>query len=212
MIIFNSPSRLVAVLAILGCVPIVFAADNQQQRPTLSQQEIADKSQAAKQEIMAFAKELTGALKAELKKGGPPSAIGVCRDIAPAIANRISLENGWKVTRVGTRVRNAMIGTPDAWEQQVMVDFQARATQGEAYKTMSHVEVVDEPAGRYFRFMKPIPVQEVCLACHGSAEQLAERVRQALAERYPHDRAVGYQMGDLRGAFSIKQRLSASLE
>ncbi len=175
-----------------------------------SQDDLAAREQAAKQTVMSFAKELSGALKAELNKGGPSSAIGVCRDIAPAIASRISLEKGWKVTRVGTRVRNAMIGTPDAWEQQVLADFQARASQGESYKQMSHSEVVEEPGGRYFRFMKPIPVQEVCVACHGSAADLAKPVRATLIERYPHDKAVDYRVGDLRGAFTIKQPLNGN--
>jgi len=177
----------------------------------MTQEETAARADAAKQAVMAFAKELSGALKAELDKDGPASAIGVCSDIAPAIANRISLEKGWKVTRIGTRVRNPMIGTPDAWEYQVLDEFQARAALGESYKHMSYSEVVTEPGGRYFRFMKAIPVQGVCLACHGEAEEISEPVRAALSVHYPHDQAVDYQVDDLRGAFSIKQPLSSSL-
>ncbi|MDJ0956886.1 MAG: DUF3365 domain-containing protein [Arenicellales bacterium] len=172
-----------------------------------SQEELTERTQAAGQTVMAFAKELGGALKAELGKGDPSKAIGVCRDIAPSVANRLSLQSGWKISRVGTRVRNPMIGTPDAWEQQVLIDFKSRAAQGQSYKEMSHSEVVEEPGGRYFRFMKPIPVQEVCLACHGNIDDLAETVRNALTEHYPHDQAVNYKLGDLRGAFSIKQPL-----
>ncbi len=178
--------------------------------PASTEEDLGVRTEGAKKVVMAFAGELSGALKAELERGGPPSAINVCRDIAPAIANRISLERGWKVTRVGTRVRNAMIGTPDAWEQQVLADFQARAAHGEPYEQMSYREVVEEPGGRYFRYMKPIPVQKVCLACHGRVDDLAEAVRAALEERYPHDKAVSYQVGDLRGAFSIKQPLNGS--
>lgn len=173
----------------------------------MAQEDAAARAVAAKQVVMEFARELGGALKTELKKGAPAGTIGVCRDIAPAIANRISLEKGWKVTRVGTRVRNPMIGTPDAWEQQVLAEFQARAARGESYEQMSYSEVVAEPGGRYFRFMKAIPVQGVCVACHGGAEDIAAPVRAALSERYPHDQAVDYQVGELRGAFSIKQPL-----
>ncbi len=174
------------------------------------QDELVAQKKMAQQTVMAFAKELGGALKAELDRGGPSGAIGVCRDTAPAIANRLSLQNGWKVTRVGTRVRNPMIGTPDAWEQQVLADFQMRAAAGESLQNMSHAEVVAEPGGRYFRFMKPIPVQEVCLACHGDTAEIAESVRDALAQSYPHDQATNYRLGDLRGAFSIKQPLIAT--
>ena len=176
--------------------------------PALAQDDTAARTEAAKQAVMGFAKELGGALKAELDAGGPVQAISVCRDIAPAIANRLSLANGWRVTRVGTRVRNPMLGTPDAWEQQVLQDFQARAEQGESYADMLHTAVVDEPGGRYFRFMKPIPVQALCLNCHGSEQDLSAPVKSALDQYYPHDRAIGYQTGELRGAFSIKQPMN----
>ena len=175
--------------------------------PAFAQDDMAARTEAAKQVVMSFAQELGGALKAELDKGGPAQAISVCRDLAPAVANRLSLENGWKVTRVGTRVRNAMLGTPDAWEQEVLKDFQDRAAQGENYAEMARAEVVEEPGGRYFRFMKPIPVQALCLNCHGGEQDIKAEVKAALAENYPHDQATGYQLGDLRGAFSIKQPL-----
>ena len=164
---------------------------------TMAQEDTAARADAAKQAVMAFAKELSGVLKAELEKGGPVRAIDVCSETAPAIANRISLEKGWKVTRVGTRVRNPMIGTPDEWEQQVLTEFEERAANGESYKKMSYSELVAEPGGRYFRFMKAIPVQTVCVACHGTAEEIAEPVRAVLSEHYPHDQAVGYRVGEL---------------
>ena len=105
-----------------------------------------------------------------------------------------------------------MIGTPDAWEQRALADFAARAAQGEDYQTMARAEVVEEPGGRYFRFMKPIPVQEACLACHGGSKDIDEPVQAKLTELYPNDQAVGYRVGDLRGAFSIKQPLNIPLE
>ena len=185
-------------------IPITFAA---LAIPATAQDDMAARSEAAKQVVMDFAKELGSALKAELDKNGPAGAIAVCRDIAPSVANRLSLENGWKVTRVGTRVRNAMLGTPDAWEQEVLQDFQKRAEQGENYADMAKAEVVNESGGRYFRFMKAIPVQELCLNCHGPAEDIKAEVKAALGENYPHDQATGYQLGELRGAFSVKQPL-----
>ena len=55
--------------------------------------------------------------------------------------------------------------------------------------------------------MKPLTVQPPCLACHGPEEGIAEEVRAALTQRYPHDQAVGYRLGDLRGAVTIKRPL-----
>jgi hypothetical protein len=166
------------------------------------------RKQAAQQVAGEFLQELSSALKAEIAKGSPENAIRVCREIAPAIANRLSLENGWQVTRVGTRVRNPLLGTPDAWEQQVLQQFQERAAGGEPYKEMSHAEVVSEPQGHYFRYMKAIGVAPLCLTCHGVKTQIPEPVRTALKTYYPHDQAVNYQVGDLRGGVSIKQPLN----
>lgn len=163
---------------------------------------------SAREVSVAFMKELGGHLKAALAAGDPAAAIEVCSNVAPAIANRISLKNGWRVTRVGTRPRNTMLGMADAWEQAVLNQFQQRAAKGEKYADMSFSEVVSEPDGRYFRFMKAIGVKPMCLQCHGSAKQIPPPTAAMLNKLYPADRAVGYAAGDLRGAFSVKQPLA----
>ena len=124
-----------------------------------------------------FLEELGEAMTREMTKGGPIEAIIVCTKLAPDIAGRLSREHGWRVTRVGTRVRNPLLGMPDAWEQRVLAEFTERAAKGKAFADMTHHEVVAEPAGQYFRFMKPIVVQPKCLFCHGSSDQIPESIR-----------------------------------
>lgn len=177
----------------------------------LAEDDLAAREQAARQVAGAFLKELGGHLKAALQGNEPAEAIKICRDIAPAIANRLSLENGWMVTRVGTRVRNPMIGMPDTWEQRVLTQFQELATKDEPLDEMTLAEVVSEPDGRYFRFMKAIGVKPMCVMCHGDRKAIPEPVRAVLSEHYPHDQALGYQVGQLRGAVSIKQPLDIPL-
>lgn len=157
--------------------------------------------------IKRFMGELGGALKTAMREGGPAAAIDVCAEKAPRIAARLSREKGWRITRISDRVRNPLLGMADAWEQQTLARFRERHAQGEAYPGMSRSEVVSAPSGRYFRYMQAIPVQEVCMNCHGPTEELAPAVREALAKQYPHDRATGYQVGELRGAFSVKRAL-----
>lgn len=154
-----------------------------------------------------FIKQLGAALKKELDTGGAEAAIGVCRDLAPKIANQVSVEKGWKVTRVGTRVRNPMIGTPDAWEQSTLAEFEKRQKTGAKLETMEFSQIVDEPNGKSYRYMKAIGVQPMCLGCHGTPADISEGVKAALARQYPHDKATGYQGGQLRGAVSIKRPL-----
>lgn len=163
--------------------------------------------------MRSTAAELAGGLKSQLqqalKERGVAGAIPVCSEIAPAIAGRLSRETGWRVTRVGTRVRNPLLGTPDAYEQRVLADFQRRLAAGQDPAAMEHLETVEEPGGRYLRYLKPLVVQPPCLGCHGPRESLDPQVTEVLDNNYPHDQAVGYRLGDLRGAVSIKRPLDA---
>jgi len=149
--------------------------------------------------------QLGAALKKELSAGGPESAIGVCRQVAPDLAGQLSRQSGARVARVSLKTRNPLLGQPDAWEQSVLQNFERRLAAGEKPETLEHAEFVTEPAGRSFRYMKAIPVQPMCLGCHGATEAMAPAIRERLAADYPQDRAVGYSPGQLRGAFSVRK-------
>lgn len=161
----------------------------------------------AREAVTALMQQLGQAMQQAMASGGPAAAIEVCRDRAPALTSELSRRHGWRITRVGTRVRNPLLGTPDAWEQQVLADFEARRQAGEPLKTMAFHAVVEEPAGPQFRYMKAIGVQPLCLTCHGDPAAIPEPVRAVLAREYPHDAATGYRAGDLRGAFSVKRAM-----
>ena len=154
-----------------------------------------------------LADQLGEALREALQSGGPEEAVTVCRDLAPQLKAELSRNTGWRVTRVGTRVRNPLLGRPDAWEQTVLQDFQHRLEDGEPMAELRHAERVAEPDGAVFRFMRGIGTQEACLACHGERQQRHEDTFKVLGELYPHDQAVDYKPGDLRGAFSLSRPL-----
>jgi Protein of unknown function (DUF3365) len=166
----------------------------------LRQREVAAKDAAA-----AFVKELGTALKEEMGKAGPVGAVKVCTALAPEIAGRISRAHGWRVTRVSSKVRNPLLGMPDVWEQKVLGEFEKRAAAGQPLEDMTFSQVVEEPEGKYFRFMKAIGIQPICLVCHGQKDEIPAPIRAVLQQNYPYDQATGYKAGDLRGAVSIKQ-------
>jgi len=143
-------------------------------------------------------------LREELAKGGPEGAIEVCKRIAPEIAGQLSRQSGARVARVSLRTRNPMLGTPDAWEQDVLAEFDRRAAQGEKLDTLEQARIVDEPQGRFYRYMKAIPVQPLCLTCHGTQATIPDAVKERLKAEYPHDKATGYAAGQIRGAVTIK--------
>ena len=70
-----------------------------------------------------------------------------------------------------------------------------------------HAEVVSEPAGRFVRYMRVLPMQQPCLHCHGPVEQISDSIRSQLAHDYPHDRATGVTLGKVRGAVTYKKPL-----
>ncbi len=154
-----------------------------------------------------FVKELGEAMTREMTRDGPTEAIKVCAELASEIAGRLPWEQGWRVTRVGTRVRTPLLGMPDAWEQQVLAEFAERVGKGETFPGMTRSEVVAEPSGQYYRFMKPIALQPQCVLCHGPSDQIPEGIRHVLKQRCPFDTATGYKAGELREAVSVKQPL-----
>ncbi len=168
----------------------------------------ADALMAASRETAGqLVQQLSAQLRAELAKGDPQAAIAVCKTIAPELAGRLSRDTGWRVSRVSLKTRNPLLGSPDAWEQRGLEEFDRRVTAGEKAETLELGEVVEEPAGRYYRYMKALPVQPLCLACHGNAETIPASVQERLRSEYPHDRATGYSAGQVRGAVSVKRPL-----
>ena len=163
------------------------------------------------EESRALAKTLQGQLAPllmkEINERGPDAAIGVCTTIAPAVASDLSRRNGVKVSRVSLRPRNPVLGTPDAWEQRVLAEFDRRAAAGEKPDAIEFGEVVAEPAGPSWRYMKALPVLQLCTQCHGPPDALAPAVKARLQADYPHDKATGYGVGQLRGAVTVKRPL-----
>lgn len=169
-----------------------------------------DLTVAARATASDLIQRLGAALKKEMAAGGPDNAIAVCRDVAPGLAGELSRKTGARVSRVSLKTRNPLLGQPDAWEQVVLAEFDLQAAQGAKLETMERSEVVTEPQGRFFRYMKAIPVQPLCLTCHGMIDSIPDPVKARLATDYPHDRATGYALGQIRGAVTIKRSMDGA--
>lgn len=166
---------------------------------------LADESRLLATQILT---QVRGELVKELERTGPIRAITVCKYSVPEITSNMSRQTGMRITRVSLRARNKALGDPDAWEQKVLLDFEKRVSKGEKIEGLEYHELVEEPAGRYFRYMKAIAMMQGCMACHGPQNQLSEGVRAQLATEYPLDKASDYQVGQVRGAVSVKKLLN----
>lgn len=167
----------------------------------------AQMTENARQTAMQLIKQLGGELQKQLASGGPESTISVCREKAPAIASEMSRKTGWRVTRVSLKVRNPLLGTPDEWEQGALKILERRLAEGAKPEALEFAQIVEEPAGKFFRYLKALPVQPVCTTCYGKPEDIGDGVKARLAAEYPHDKATGYSPGMIRGGISIKRPL-----
>ena len=149
---------------------------------------------------------LLAVLQEEIARGGLEGAIGACREKAPQLAQEASRKTGWQVRRVSLRNRNPR-AVPDAWERAVLEDFDHRAAAGEDPAALEKGEIVVEDGVKSYRYMKALPVQPLCLGCHGSEAALVPGVRERLARDYPADRATGYALGQVRGAMTVRREL-----
>ncbi|KAA6183654.1 DUF3365 domain-containing protein [Thiohalocapsa marina] len=186
-------TRPIAIAAVLAVTALAANADT------------ARDAQQARDLIKTFAGTLQGELQAAMKAGGPVEAVSVCSDRAPAIAAELSEASGWDIGRTSDKPRNAANNTPDAWEQKVLRQFADRQRNGEAVAGMTYAEVIHDDGGKTYRFMQAIPTGQVCLTCHGS--DIEPGLAEAIDAAYPDDRARGFALGDLRGAFSLSKPL-----
>jgi len=155
----------------------------------------------ARETARTAAREFGGTLKRTLTgamaDGGAPAAIAVCADKAPEIAELVGARHGVDVSRTSLRVRNPA-NAPTDWQRRVLEDWKAAVAAGTDPATLEFFET--RPDGG-FHYMKAIGSAPLCVTCHGAA--IAPSVAEAIAARYPDDRATGFAPGDLRGAFVV---------
>lgn len=183
-------NKTLCLLALLPCLPL--AAGDQEAPP----QWVLESRQAA----AGLGKNLVSTLQQTITSEGPAAAVTFCNLQAPAIAENISAQHAMQVGRTALRVRN-QDNLPDAWERRMLQQMQQRLAAGEAASEVEVFAVHNDAGARTGRWMRAIPTQPVCLNCHGS--NIAPAVAGAIDEAYPQDQARGFEVGELRGAFTV---------
>ncbi len=150
-------------------------------------------------------KELGNTLKNSIKTSGVAPSIEACSDLAPKIAIDLSKQFDAKVTRVSLKHRNPLIGAPDSWEQSVLTEFDNNKAILSTNTILEKSAIVNEPQGFYFRYMQTLVVKPICLSCHGKNSDITNAVKLRIKKNYPNDIAKNYDLGDIRGAISIKK-------
>jgi hypothetical protein len=156
-------------------------------------------ARATANEVLAGTRAL---LEREYAEKGAAGALGACAQVALDEARRHE-QKGWRVRRVSTKYRNPA-DAPDRYEARVLREFAELGARGALRPEAEHVEIVVEKGRPTLRYLRPVFIgSPLCLNCHGAVADLEPAVRDSLRARFPKDRAIGYRMGDLRGAVSV---------
>lgn len=134
----------------------------------------------------------------EAMAGGPANAIAVCQREAGTLAEEVGRSHNVKIGRTGVRLRNQRNQAP-AWAGEWI----EQAVAEPRFAVLSNQQVAA---------LLPIKLQPQCVMCHGPTEQILPEVKSALVDRYPQDRATGFEIGQLRGWFWIEMPLSTGEE
>jgi hypothetical protein len=153
-----------------------------------------------------FMKDLKSILINQIRTNGMLSAVSVCSDTAQILTNNFGVQKGVYVKRVSLKNRNVN-NAPDDFEKRVLNKFTLMQLNNELNDDSEYAEIVEEGEFKYLRYLKPILVQAECLNCHGSENDISPEVEQLINQEYPNDNAVGYKIGDLRGAVSLKKNI-----
>ncbi len=165
-------------------------------------------SEQSRDLIEQFSGRLQNELQQAMADGGPVNAIDVCKVRAPAIARELSTD-GWQIRRVSLRPRNPD-NAADEFERRTLRDFEDKQARGWQVERLAYYKMQQHQQGERefseFRYLKAIPTRSLCLTCHG--DNMPAEVKTKLDALYPDDQARGYQLGDIRGAFSLRKRIN----
>lgn len=154
-----------------------------------------------------FTKHLKSLLVERMQTGGVMSAVTVCADTAQLLTKNFATDKNVYIKRVSFKNRNPK-NYPDDFESAALEFFEEMHAAGKLQQMSEYAEVTRFEDGTYIRYMTPIFIQAPCLNCHGEKSAMSDQVVSFLSEKYPEDKATGYELDELRGAVSIMKKIN----
>lgn len=139
---------------------------------------------------------LLQAVTTQMQNGGVSRALPYCHTAAGPLADSLMrTTHATLLRRTSTRWRNPQ-NAPDTTEAAILARFQAAVDAGQ-----SPLPIVERHQGQV-HFYRPIMLQmEACLKCHGEA--ISPDAQTLIHQLYPQDKAFGFRLGQLRGAWHV---------
>jgi cytochrome c551/c552 len=137
-------------------------------------------------------------LMAAVQEFGPAGAVDFCNIHAMPITDSISTIHAATIRRVSDRPRNPA-NRANAEEAAYIEALKSAKSKGEELPPLISEKGTSVTA--YYA----IETNDMCLKCHGSGDiHVAPETQKAIAERYPDDQAIGYDVNQIRGLFVVE--------
>ncbi len=114
---------------------------------------------------------------------------------ARQITTEFSKNKQMTLRQISRKYRNPE-NTPDAYDDRALAQMES---EPEKWRNKSWSEKVVDGDKATMRYLRSLFVTNACMGCHSDPAKVPEFIR----ETYPHDLALGYKEGDLRGAVSV---------
>lgn len=132
-----------------------------------------------------------------IQQKGILHALDFCNVQAVPITDSMASVHNAKIIRVSDNNRNPS-NHANTQEKEYISLFQKILASGEDPKPI----VVSE--NEMSRFYYPIVTNTMCLKCHGNVgQEIEEETYTKILELYPNDKAIGYDVNQVRGIWSI---------
>lgn len=136
-------------------------------------------------------------LKTTIQNEGVAQAVVFCNEQAYPLTDSMATHYKAKIKRVSDKPRNPSNKANPA-ELAHINTFKEKVAKGD-----SIIPIVEEENGKV-HFYTPIITQSLCLNCHGTpGKNIGPDVVGHLSELYPQDEAIGYDVDQVRGIWSI---------
>lgn len=165
-----------------------------QNQPQKSDQELIEQGNVITGKLLTT---LLNELNTEIQEKGIAEAVNYCSVFALPITQKIAEEEQVELSRVSHRNRNPL-NDANGDELKLIEKYIQQQKDGEP---LSPVIIAKN---KQKIFYSPILLgAPLCLNCHGKPEDFAPDLRLAINQKYPQDKAVNFELGEVRGMFKI---------
>jgi hypothetical protein len=189
---------------ILSIITILLACNNNPKTENrITDKGITELSPEEKKHFVERGKEISqntfkvlgGNLKKALGEGGVGNAINYCNTNASSLIDSLNIYHNASIRRTSNKTRNEA-NNPSKAELTIIDNY----VNGGEMKPI--VRLLDNGNTMFYA---PIKTKGLCIVCHGIVgETISNEDYTIIKNHYPNDKAIGYNVDDFRGVWSIE--------